>query len=115
MHQTAAESTCFSDECPKKEDTATVIGINLMEIAGQKKEETYIEVALREWLLPAPDQGGKQFSMPPPPNVNATLGLQTLNITSDQFFQLYVFNGVCTYSQGKFCNEMPFALPIPLV
>ena len=114
MLATAAKSTCSSEACPKKEDKCTVTGINLMEVAGQQTGETYIEAALREWLLPSPSQCGKQFKNPPPPTANATLGPRTLDLTSGETFQPHVCNGVRTYTPRKFCKEMPFALPIPL-
>ncbi|KAJ7377138.1 hypothetical protein OS493_030733 [Desmophyllum pertusum] len=80
--QNAAQSTCSSEQCPKKKETMTATGINIMEVASQKMSETYLEAALREWLLPAPSQCGKLFSKPPPSTADAILGPQTLDLTT---------------------------------
>ena len=113
--KTSAKSTCSSGHCPKKEEIITATGIHLMEVASQQIAETYIEAALREWLQPAPSQCGRQFSSKPPPaTADVVLGPQTLDLTSGQFYQPYVCNGVRTCTERTFCNGMPFALPIPL-
>ena len=64
--------------------------------------------------MPAPSQCGSHFSIAPPVTGDTVLGPQTLDLSSGKLYQPFVCNGVHTYSQRTFCNEMPFALPIPL-
>lgn len=114
MLRSAAKSTCSSQQCPKKEEILSATGINLSEISTQLLAETYIEAAIREWELPAPNQCGKEFANPPPPTADAILGPPCLDVTSGHMYQPLLCNGVRTFSKRTFLPQLPFALPIPL-
>ena len=114
MLKTAAESTCSSQQCPKREELLTATGIHLTEISSQTLSETYLEAAIREWQLPAPTQCGKEFATQPPPNTDAILGPPRLDISSGRMYQPFVCNGVRNFNQRTFVPEMPFAVPISL-
>ena len=90
MRTTTANSTCLSYHCPRKNDISMAFRVNLMEVASQKATEMYIEAAVREWLMPAPSQCGRHFSIAPPVTADAVLGWQTLDLISGQLYQSFV-------------------------
>ena len=105
---------CLSDHCPNKEYIMTATGPYLTEASSLEKGETYLEAALREWLVPTPGPCGTQFTGTPPASADPVLGSQCHDLASGQNCKPYVCNGVCTHTERRFCNGMPFALPISL-
>ena len=85
-----------------------------MEISSGALAETYLEVAIRKWQLPAPTQCGKEFARQPPPNADAILGPPHLDVSSGRLPQLFLCNGVRNFNWRTFVPEIPFAVPISL-
>ena len=114
MLKSEVKSMCLSDHCPNKEYIMTATGPYLTEASSLEKGETYLEAALREWLVPTPGPCGTQFTGTPPASADAVLGPQCHDLASGQNCKPYVCNGVCTHTERRFCNGIPFALPISL-
>ena len=108
MRTTTAKTTCLSYHCLKKNDISMALGVNLMEVTSQK----YIEAAVREWLMPAPSQCGRHFSIAPPVTADAVLGWQTLDLISGQLYQPFVTVSVPTAREHS-VTKCPFPCQLP--
>ena len=112
MRTTTAKTTCLSYHCLKKNDISMALGVNLMEVTSQKATEMYIEAAVREWLMPAPSQCGRHFTIAPPVTADAILGWQTLDLISGQLYQSFVTVSAPTAREHS-VTKCPFPCQLP--
>ena len=112
MRTTTAKTTCLSYHCLKKNDISMALGVNLMEVTSQKATDMYIEAAVREWLMPAPSQCGRHFTIAPPVTAHAILGWQTLDLISGQLYQSFVTVSAPTAREHS-VKKCPFPCQLP--
>jgi len=114
LHRTQVTSRYLSSASPKGNETSSTSGIFLHETNQVLPNETYVEAALWDWMVPQPCPCAKEFKDGVPSGVQAVLGPPRLDVSSNSVVQPWLCDGVRFSSPRIFPNEKPFELFVSL-
>lgn len=114
LHPSEVSSRCSSASCPKSRETSSATGFFLHETNQLKPGETYLEAALRDWIMPQPCSCGKEFTGDIPSGVRAVRGIARLDLSTNTLVSPLLCDGVRHLSPRTFPGGKPLALYISM-